>query len=147
MAGAPKPEETFASSWLGLSELTASLDKLGGKAEEAGKAAISRAAAIVEATIKEQFQGAHAYGQPHTGGKAPNVVSGRLRTSVHTDPVVPLAGHTWGTFVGPRMVYGRRVELGFHGSRGYPYTRPGFLKAKPLIAAAQNEVIRSFLHL
>lgn len=137
---------TFSAEFLGMSNLKLALEKLGANANLAAREAVTQAAAIVEAVVKGEFQGAHAAGAPHTGNSRPNIVSGRLRASVHADPVNQSGEKdSWGTFVGPRMIYGRRVELGYNGSHPYPYAGPGFRKAKPLIAAAQSDVIRKFL--
>lgn len=136
---------TFSSQFLGMDKLKEAIDKLGDRGDQAARESVTIAAQVVEAEIKAQFAGAHPRNQAHVGGDKPNVVSGRLRASVHADPVAKIGKDTWGTFVGPRMVYGRRVELGYRGSRGYPYTRPGFEKAKPKIAAAQSNVVRRYL--
>lgn len=136
----------FSAQLLGLDKLKEALDKLERDTGQAAKEAVSVAAQIAEAEIKAQFQGAHAKHMPHVGGDQPNVVTGRLRASVHADVVSLIGPSQYGTFVGPRMVYGRRVELGYgNTSRGYPYTHPGFEKAKPKIAAAQGSVIRKYL--
>lgn len=135
----------FSSTWLGLNEFKAAVDKLAIKSEEASREAIGVAAAIVEAEIKANFEGAHARGAPHVGGDKPNIVSGTLRRSVHADPITRVDKNDYVTFVGPRTVYGRAVELGYNGSHPYPYTAPAFKSAKPKIAAAQALIIKKHL--
>lgn len=135
----------FSADWLGVHEVMAAIDKLAVKGEEAARESIAAAAAIVENEIKGNFSGSHSRGQPHVGGDKPNIVSGTLRRSLHADPITRVAKGEYVTFVGPREVYGRRVELGYQGSRGFPYVKPGFETAKPKIAAAQTVIIKKHL--
>lgn len=112
---------------LGLREFLAALDKAEAGAGAASRAAVALTAAEVEAEAKKNFQGSHGKGQPHTGGDKPNVVTGTLRRSIQADPITRMGLAEYGTSIGPRAVYGRRVELGWphsDGTRGHGVTRP-----------------------
>ena len=113
---------------LGLSEFRAAMDKVIAQADAAAKAIVTQGAASIEAAAKANFAGAHKKGQPHVGGDLPNVVTGTLRRSITHTSVVKVGLGTWGTTVGPTTVYGRRVELGFNGSKGYPFFGPAVEK-------------------
>lgn len=129
----------------GVSELAAALVKLPVIVDAASMLAVRDAAALVERRAKE-----HATGRP-----GPRVVSGDLRRSIHT--VGPYReGLGWAAQIGPSIVYGRRVELGFHGADalgrnynqpGYPYMAPGLWAALPELAAVFQTAYRRALAL
>lgn len=140
-------ENGFSIIWEGLQEVYEAIDKASERADEAARSIVAKGAAVVEAEIKAGFSGAHAKGQPHVGGTQPNVVTGTLRRSVRADPVVKTGPGEYSTTIGPRTVYARRVELGWHSARGYPYVTPGHGRALPKLAAIQAEEARKFLKL
>ena len=138
---------------LGVAEVRAALEKVAAEAAAASREIVAKSAALVEAEAKKNFEGSHAKGQPHSGGSKPNVVSGDLRRSIRHEPVEP-DGFGYKTRVGPGMVYGRRVELGFTGtdSKGrhynqppYPYFRPAVESTAPKLELLAAEVWRRFL--
>lgn len=131
--------------WTGLNEVYAAIDRVSTQADTAAKAIVTQGAAAVEAAIKSHFSGSHAKGQPHVGGSEPNVVTGTLRRSIRADPVAQVGAGEFGTKVGPRTVYARRVELGYRGTGGYPYTHPGYADAMPKLEAIRLEQARRFL--
>lgn len=98
---------------LGLREFEAALKRVTAGADAAGRNAVAKAAAYAEAEAKSNFQGSHAPGQPHVGGAQPNVVTGTARRSIKADPVARYGLGDYGTIVAPRVVYGRRLELGY----------------------------------
>lgn len=140
-------ESGFSVVWEGLQGVYEALDRISEQADEAAKAIVTKGAAIVEAEIKAGFSGSHKKGEPHVGGAQPNIVTGTLRRSVRANPVVKTGPSEYGTQVGPRVIYARRVELGYRGSRGYPYVTPGHGRAMPKLAAIQAEEARRFLKL
>lgn len=139
-------EDGISIAWEGLQKVYEALDKVSEQADEAAKAIVTKSAAVVEAEIKANFSGSHKKGEPHVGGSRPNVVSGTARRSVHADPVTQTGRGEYSTKVGPRVVYARRLELGYRGSAGYPYVRPGYGTALPKLAAIRAEEVRKFLH-
>jgi len=84
---------------------------------------------------QENFEGFHAKGQPRVpnSNNFPNVVTGQLRRSISMDSVTRLGVANYAAVVAPRMVYGRRVELGYKGSNGYPYFTPAYNKVIPAL--------------
>jgi len=77
----------------------------------------------------------------HVGGVQPHIRSGALARSIKAD-ITNISVGRYMAEIGPHMVYGRRVELGFTGQDslkrnynqpGYPYLGPGFEKAMPEI--------------
>lgn len=131
--------------WLGVGELEAALTKVAGQAEEASRALVERSAAMVEAAAKANFDGSHARGRPHVGGSKPNVVTGTLRRSIHADPVRRYGLSDYGTVVGPHVIYGRRVELGYNGSTPHPYFAPAVQAVRPRFAELSARTWREFL--
>lgn len=107
----------------GLAEFHAAMDKIIAGAEEATRGAVAEAAHLIEAKAKEN---------------AP-VVTGTLRRSIVVTGPVPTGHGSFSATVGPTVIYGRRIELGFHGTdsigrhydqSGHPYFQPGFDSAK-----------------
>lgn len=124
----------------GISEFDAALDKLMVRAEAAAIEAVTTGGALIERNAKLNFEGNHAKGEPHVGGDKPNVVTGTLRRSIHSEPVQKIGLGSYQVKVGPSVLYGRRVELGFTGTdslgrsfnqRAYPYFTPAFEAALP----------------
>jgi pyruvate/2-oxoglutarate dehydrogenase complex dihydrolipoamide acyltransferase (E2) component len=126
---------------LGLAEFEAAIARVSADADAASKAAVSKAAAQVEADAKKSFQGAHKKGEPHVGGNQPNVVTGMLRRSIQTDPITRFGLSDYGTAIAPRAIYARSVEYGHDASsHGYPFFMPAAEKTGrefPSIAAEQ----------
>jgi len=133
------------SLWSGIPDLMRAFDKLATQGDAAAREVVARTAALGETEIKNQFSGSHKKGQPHVGGAAPNIVSGTARRSVRADPITKVGLGEYMTQVGPRVAYGRRLELGASGSRGYPYVKPGAQIAKPKFEQIQMDVYRRFL--
>lgn len=135
----------ISEEWLGMKAMQEALAQLGENAEKAAFEIITQGAAMVEQAAKDNFQGAHKKGEPHVGGNKPNIVTGSLRRSVHSDPVEKIGHAYYRTSIGPRMIYGRRVELGYNGSAKYPYFEPAVRSVEPKLAALQARVFRKYL--
>jgi hypothetical protein len=123
----------------GLPELQSAISKIVAAADDVAREIVVASATIIEAAAKRNFQGSHAKGQPHVGGNMPNVVTGTLRRSIHSESVTRIGFGIHGTRMGPSTVYGRRVELGFNGSRGYAYFTPAIRDNKQKIQALARE--------
>lgn len=132
-------------AWSGLDKLYAAIDRLGTQADAAAREIVAKSAALLEAAAKANFAGAHKKGQPHVGGDKPNVVTGSLRRSIRADPVVQSGSHEFSTRVGPRTVYARRVELGYQGSKGYPYFAPAYRQVQPQLEALAAATWRKYM--
>lgn len=140
---------------LGLAEFEAALRRVAFEAGEAGRIAVAKTAAMVEAEAKKNFDGAHRKGEPHVGGSRPNVVTGNLRRSIRTDPIKVYALGDYGTVVAPRAIYGRRIELGYPGggggpgqqpTRAFPYFVPAAQHAGAKFSDTAAAQWRAFLH-
>lgn len=147
----------FDGVWAGLKEITAAIEKVSGQADTGARSIVARSAAVVEAAAKDNFQGSRkrvkgprggrAYDPPeHVGGDKPNIITGTLRRSIRTDPIVRHGLAEYGTIVAPRVIYARRVELGFDGSKGYPYFSPAVQETKAKLQTIAAEEWRKFLH-
>ena len=133
--------------WVGLKALYERIAEVGTQADEAAREIVTRSAALAERAAKANFEGSHKKGQPHVGGSKPNVVTGTLRRSIRTDPVARLGLATYGTTLAPRVIYARRVELGWQGKGAHPYFRPGVEQVKPEFRRIAAEVWRTFMRL
>ena len=133
--------------WVGVDAFLAGLKKVSAQADAASKTIVSKGGLLVTREAQANFEGSHKRGEPHVGGAKPNVVTGALRRSIRPDPVRPLGRFEYGTTVGPRLIYGRAVELGYQTRRAFPYFMPAALKAQPqlreLAATTWAEFLRS----
>lgn len=132
-------------AWHGLKEAYAAIDRISAQADAATREIVAKSAAVVEKAAKGNFSGSHKRGQPHVGGDRPNVVTGTLRRSIRPEPIVRVGLGEYGTTIGPRTVYARRVELGMNGKGAYPYFRPGVEDTKDELRAIAAETWRKFL--
>jgi hypothetical protein len=126
--------------FVGYSELQAALLRLEVKVDLVTRQIVAKAAAVVEKEAKSNFEGSHRRGEPHNGGSMPNVVSGDLRRSITATPVARTGLATYAARVGPTAVYGRRVELGWNGSAGYPYFDPAVKSSRAKFGALAASV-------
>ena len=143
----------FSAVWSGFSKLTSVLNETASGANLAAREAVAVGMAIVEREVKSNFVGAHGRGEPHVGGDKPNIVTGQLRDSLYPEPVKSVGPGEWSSSIGPRKVYGRRVELGYsgggkgrgHGStRSFPYFGPGVETAMPKVEEAHKQIWAKF---
>lgn len=117
--------------WVGVDDMFAFMDRFEQAADDATKQLVATASLRLVREAQGNFSGSHARGEPHVGGSKPNIVSGDLRRSIKADIITRYAKANYGTIVAPRMIYGRRVELGFQGSPAYPYFGPAATKLRP----------------
>lgn len=131
--------------WLGIAEFEAGLQRVARQADDASKLIVAKSAAVLIKEAQSDFSGTrkwvsgdrggrHLDPPAHTGGDQPNVISGDLRRSIKAEPIVRLGLATYGTSVGPKVAYGRRVELGYLGSHGYPFFDPAVERARLVFA-------------
>lgn len=115
----------------GVNELRAALDKAIVQATAHARDAVAETAALVEKQAKLDA----------TGRPGPIVRTGTLRRSIITEGPVQ-TGLSWRARIGPTVIYGRRVELGFVGadSLGRVYDQPG----RPYLGPAYDYVVRFF---
>jgi len=101
--------------------------------------------ALVIALSMRNFEGVHKRGQPHVGGDKPNVVTGYLRRSIRMDPIVKVGRGHYVSKVGPNAIYGRSVELGYNGSKAYPYFTPAVHSAEQAFGEIRDRAFAQYL--
>ena len=75
--------------------------------------------------------------------------TGNLMNSIYSDGARKIGTGKWESQTGPHIVYGRRIELGFHGSgrwpyyttRPFPYMQPGIEKSIPQLDILFNSLV------
>ncbi len=112
------------TDWQGVDAFFGKLDQLAEAADGATRELVATVSTQLVQKSQQNFIGAHRRGEPHVGGKFPNVVTGETRRSIRADPITRFGTADYGTSVAPHVLWGRRLELGFNGSRGYPYFIP-----------------------
>jgi Bacteriophage HK97-gp10, putative tail-component len=113
----------------GIPELDAALTAMAARVETATRAAVIEAAHVAQRASMEE---------------AP-VVTGTLRRSIITEGPISVAGGA-SAQVGPSVIYGRRVELGFFGSDslGRSYSQAGNPYMERGLAAIQDQLTGIF---
>ena len=75
--------------------------------------------------------------------------TGNLMNSIYSDGARKIGTGKWESQTGPHIVYGRRIELGFHGSgrwpyyttRPFPYMQPGIERSIPQLDILFNSLV------
>ena len=75
--------------------------------------------------------------------------TGNLMNSIYSDGARKIGTGKWESQTGPHIVYGRRIELGFHGSgrwpyyttRPFPYMQPGIENSIPQLDILFNSLV------
>ena len=120
--------------WFGEDQFYAALKSVMKDVDAASSTIVDQGSMMIVRAAQANFSGTHAKDEPHVGGNKPNIVTGDLRRSIMADSVTRLSFANYSVTIAPRMVYGRRVELGFVGADslgrnyntpGYPYFMPG----------------------
>lgn len=137
-------ENGISAVWSGIAELHGALNKAVTGADQLMKEIVAKSGAIVEREAKQNFRGSHKKGAPHVGGDLPNVVTGDLRASIYATEVMRDGPEGWSLTIGPRKVYGRRVELGYNGSRPFPYFDPAVRSSMSKIQELNSTMLRDF---
>lgn len=117
----------------GVSEFEGSVDALIVRMMVATNTGLTEAGHVVEARTKM-----NASGRP-----GPNVVSGTLRRSIHVEGPSNYGTDGRKVEIGPSVIYGRRVELGFTGadSLGRNYATPGFPYLAPALETLRTTLL------
>jgi len=132
-------------SWTGIDGLFSGIEKMMVLADTATKQIVSESGALVIALSMRNFEGVHKRGQPHVGGDKPNVVTGYLRRSIRMDPIVKVGRGHYVSKVGPNAIYGRSVELGYNGSKAYPYFTPAVHSAEQAFGEIRDRAFAQYL--
>lgn len=73
-------------------------------------------------------------GGPAVAGESPMNRTGKLRGSIHAEKNRKGFAH-YEALVGPGVIYGRTLEMGFSNGNRYPYMAPAFQKFKVVYAS------------
>ena len=125
------------------SDFEAQIDAIIAAATAAAEATVTNGAHLIERYAKSNFGPAHAKGSPKSVFDKPQSVTGTLRRSITVLSVTKVGSGEFQATVAPTVIYGRRTELGFHGTDSlgrnynnpgepaYPYLTPAVTKAIP----------------
>ena len=115
----------------GVPGFEASIDALIAAAQEAARTAVMTGAHLIEAQAKQSMN-----------GPGPQVRTGTLRRSINVIDTTTLGAGSYQARIAPTVIYGRRMELGFHGtdSLGRNYSNPG-QRAYPYLSTGLNRSI------
>ncbi len=89
-------------------------------------------------------------------GPGPQVRTGTLRRSIGVVDTISLGRGIYQARVAPTVIYGRRMELGFHGTdslnrhynqRAYPFLKPGLDKAIPQLESVFAAAWQRAMHI
>jgi HK97 gp10 family phage protein len=127
----------------GIDQLEAAFEDWKERVDVASESIVRKGGAIIADAAKRQFVGG-GKSAPVTKGK-PTVRSGNLRNSIQTQNIRRISLGTWSSQTGPTIIYGRRIELGYHGTDSlgrnysnpgqppYPFLSPGVKEAEPAL--------------
>ena len=114
----------------GIPEFDTAIKSMEARVDEASRKFVLEGAERIKREAKNIFRtGADAKGIDSwhsTAWPVPTRRTGNLMASIYSDGARRIGPGKWESQTGPHIVYGRRIELGFHGSGRWPYytTRP-----------------------
>lgn len=131
----------------GFQQAAGALTRLSAASDMAARASTDDASAYLIREAMANFEGAHRKGEPHVGGKKPNVVTGNLRRSILADTIEKLRPGYYARDVGPTAIYARAVELGREGhSAAYPYFAPAVIQLRQYMPSLVTENWHKYVH-
>jgi hypothetical protein len=131
----------------GFAQAAGALTRINAGVELAGKRNVDDASAYLIREAMANFEGAHRKGEPHVGGKKPNVVTGNLRRSILANTAERLGPGRYSRDVGPTAIYARAIELGREGHNGaYPYFAPAVIQLRQYMPALVSENWAKYVH-
>ena len=137
----------------GIPEYIAAMNAMNRRVEEASRSFVLEGAERIKREAKKMFiTGSDASITEKWRSDAwplPTRRTGNLIASIYSDGARKIGPGKWGSNTGPHIVYGRRVELGFHGSgrwpyyttRPFPYMKPGIEKSVPRLNSLFNSLV------
>ena len=114
----------------GIPEFIAAMNAMNRRVEEATREFVLEGAERIKREAKKMFiTGSDASITEKWRSDAwplPTRRTGNLMASIYSDGARKTGVGRWESQTGPHIVYGRRIELGFHGNGRWPYytTRP-----------------------
>ena len=137
----------------GIPEFDAALDSMIVRVDNAARSFVLEGAERIKREAKNIFRtGADAKGIDSwhsTAWPVPTRRTGNLMASIYSDGARKTGVGRWESQTGPHIVYGRRIELGFHGSgrwpyyttRPFPYMQPGIENSIPQLDILFNSLV------
>ena len=114
----------------GIPEFDAAIKSMEARVDEASRKFVLEGAERIKREAKKIFitgSDASITSKWHSDAwPLPTRRTGNLMNSIYSDGARKIGTVKWVSQTGPHIVYGRRIELGFHGSGRWPYytTRP-----------------------
>jgi hypothetical protein len=137
----------------GIPEFDKSLNQMVIRVDDAARTFVLEGAEVIKREAKNMFRtGASAKGVDSWRSNAwptPTRRTGNLMNSIYSDGAKRLSPGVWQSQTGPHIIYGRRIELGFHGSgkwpyystRPFPYMQPGIQNSIPRLNNLFNSLV------
>ena len=137
----------------GIPEFDTALDSMIVRVDNAARSFVLEGAELIKREAKNIFRtGADAKGIDSwhsTAWPVPTRRTGNLMASIYSDGARRIGSGKWESQTGPHIVYGRRIELGFHGSgrwpyyttRPFPYMQPGIENSIPQLDILFNSLV------
>jgi len=134
----------------GTKETAQALNRLAFSFDEAMKRVVEKGTILV---ANEAKQGFNPPDKLPARLPRPTQRTGNLRNSINTTKARATGAGRFSASVGPTVVHGRRVELGYSGGAGpghqmtrkFPYLAPGFNRAKPKLEALYRRELEEVL--
>lgn len=136
----------------GADSVIKALETASTRLDLASRTIVDRGALLVANYAKKEFKPS---GTPDDNYPSPTRRTGNLRNSIERGEPERKSTGTWSNKVGPTVVYGRRIELGFPGindgkrghqrTRAFPYLKPGFEKSRSDLIELYNSEWRKAL--
>jgi len=137
----------------GIPEFNAALDSMIVRVDNAARSFVLEGAERIKREAKKMFiTGSDASITEKWRSDAwplPTRRTGNLMASIYSDGARKTGVGRWESQTGPHIVYGRRIELGFHGSgrwpyyttRPFPYMQPGIDNSIPQLDILFNSLV------
>ena len=137
----------------GIPEYIAAMNAMNRRVDEASRKFVLEGAERIKREAKNIFiTGADAKITERWRSDAwplPTLRTGNLMNSIYSDGARKTGVGRWESQTGPHIVYGRRIELGFHGNgrwpyyttRPFPYMQPGVRNSIPQLDILFNSLV------
>ena len=133
----------------GIPEFDGSIDQMIIRVNMAARRFVLEGAEEIKIQAQKQFSGNSTDAWHSTAWPLPTRRTGNLESSIYMDSAKEISPGVWESTTGPHIVYGRRIELGFHGSgqwpyfttRPFPFMQPGIERAIPKLDSLFTETV------
>ena len=133
----------------GIPDFDGSIDQMIIRVNMAARRFVLEGAEEIKVQAQKQFSGNSTDAWHSTAWPLPTRRTGNLESSIYMDSAKEISPGVWESTTGPHIVYGRRIELGFHGSgqwpyfttRPFPFMQPGIERAIPKLDSLFTETV------